>query len=504
MPKNPEQEIFQDSKVLIVDDEEILAWSIETELKAHGADVHAANSLRTAIEAFNRVNPDVAICDLRLPDGNGMELLKKWRHEKPDMPVILITAHGAVESAIDALRLGAFDYLQKPFDMKSLIASVKRASELSMLRQKVNRLTGFERPRDPFKIIGKSPAMMKVKEQLRRIANSKANTVLITGESGSGKELAARAVHDWSDRAAAPFVEINCASIPENLLESELFGYEKGAFTDARDRKLGLFEMAQNGTIFLDEIGEMPMKLQTKLLRALEYRRFKRLGGTKDIVFNARIVCATNRDLLDEIHEKQFRADLYYRLSALPVEIPPLRDRLEDVDDLVDFFVDKISKDLEIKSPEVGHAVKSMLKNHSWPGNIRELKNVLERALVFHSPDHLEVDHITLDTPRSQKPKPEPQVSQVPPTSHNGHGLHSTHSNGGSYYGDSNQSVAMSLSDETFHLPESGLNLEGLEKSLLIQALDKARNNQTKAAALLGISRHTFRYRLEKYGILNH
>ena len=504
MSSKQEQKIFQDNKILVVDDEEILAWSIETELKAHGADVQSAGSVRTAIDGFNRMNPDVAICDLRLPDGSGMELLAKWKHEKPDMPVILITAHGAVESAVDALRLGAFDYLQKPFDMKSLIAAVKRASELSSLRAKVKQLTGYERPREPFKIIGDSPAMAKVKEQLRRIANSKANTVLITGESGSGKELAARAVHDWSERAAAPFVEINCASIPENLLESELFGYEKGAFTDARERKLGLFEMAQNGTIFLDEIGEMPMKLQTKLLRALEYRRFKRLGGTKDIVFNARIVAATNRDLLEEIAEKQFRADLYYRLSALPVSIPPLRDRIEDVDELTEFFLDKIAAELEIKRPRLNPMVKSVLKSHSWPGNIRELKNVLERALVFNQPEVIDSSHITLDTQR-YRPQVPANATAIPS---NGNGnSNSMIPNQYQQFERQNLQVSHSnnSSDEVLvDLPDDGVNLEGIEKSLLMQALDKARNNQTKAAALLGISRHTFRYRLEKYGILNH
>ena len=497
MNKHDDKSIFQDNKILVVDDEEILAWSIETELKALGADVMAAGSLAQGIDAFNRMNPDVAICDLRLPDGSGMELLKKWRHEKPDMPVILITAHGAVESAVDALRLGAFDYLQKPFDMKSLMAAVKRATEMSQLRQKVNALTGYERPRDPFRIVGDSPAMERVKDQLRRVARSKANTVLVTGESGSGKELAARAVHDWSDRAGAPFVEINCASIPENLLESELFGYEKGAFTDARERKLGLFEMAQNGTIFLDEIGEMPMKLQTKLLRALEYRRFKRLGGTKDIVFNARIVAATNRNLLEEIASKEFRADLYYRLSALPVSIPPLKDRMSDIDQLVEFFLTKISRELEIARPRLGTQTLPYLKQHSWPGNIRELKNVLERALVFHEPDVLDPQHIILDQQvqagapatddtETQTVTPS-QAAPVPVAA--------------AYQGRAETQPPRDSSD--FDLPDSGLNLEGLEKSLLMQALDRARNNQTKAAALLGISRHTFRYRLEKYGILN-
>lgn len=474
------RQALQGSRVLVIDDEEILAWSIETELKAAGAEVQTCNTLRTALEGFASFNPDLAICDLRLPDGSGMELLKRWRMEKPDMPTILITAHGAVESAIDALRLGAFDYLQKPFDLKNLIAAVNRAAELSFLRQKVSQLTGHEMAREPLHMVGEAPAMKRVRTQLERVAQSKAATVLILGESGTGKELAARAIHEWSDRAHAPFVEINCASIPENLLESELFGYEKGAFTDARDRKLGLFELAQNGTIFLDEIGEMPMKLQTKLLRALESRRFKRLGGTKDISFAARIVAATNRNLLEEIQARNFRSDLYYRLSALPIYLPPLRERMEDLERLVQFFVQKIAQDLGMEAPRVHTAAMEKLMHHSWPGNLRELKNVLERAMVFFQVPEISSVHIELDTWIESMLPAFPTVTALPASLR-----------------DSNGSAPMVL-------PESGINLEDLERDLLLQALDRARNNQTKAAELLGISRHTFRYRLEKHGLVKH
>lgn len=495
------KDILKDIRILIVDDEEILAWSIETELKSHGADVITAASIRNAIESFNRFNPDLCICDIRLPDGSGMELLKKWRHEKADIPIILITAHGAIESAIDALRLGAFDYLQKPFDMKSLVASVKRAAELSQLRQKVSRLTGHESPREPLSIIGQSAIMQEVNRRLKQIAKSRSGTALILGESGTGKELAARAIHEWSDCSHQPFVEINCASIPANLLESELFGYEKGAFTDARDRKLGLFEMAQSGTIFLDEIGEMPLNLQSKLLRVLESRRFKRLGGTKDIRFNARVVAATNRDLIQEVIEKRFRIDLFYRISALPVTLPPLRDRMEDIDGLCDFFLDKLSIDLDVKKPTASADALRKLKLHSWPGNVRELKNVLERAMVFFQTELIEAQHISFDRPMQA-----PELLGL--SQQEGAGRSST-INSFDYPISVNSSgaphAALSRAGtDNWCLPEEGINLEGLEKSLLIQALEKARNNQTKAASLLGISRHTFRYRLEKYGILNH
>jgi DNA-binding NtrC family response regulator len=518
------KDILKDIRILVVDDEEILAWSIETELKSHGAEVHTANSLKAGIETFSRINPDLAVCDIRLPDGSGMELLKKWRHEKIDIPIILITAHGAIESAIDALRLGAFDYLQKPFDMKSLVAAVKRAAELSQLRQKVSRLTGLESSRAPLKIVGSSEAMNQVKKRLTKIAQSKSNTALILGESGTGKELAAQAVHEWSAAANQPFVEINCASIPENLLESELFGYEKGAFTDARDRKLGLFEMAQSGTIFLDEIGEMPISLQSKLLRVLESRRFKRLGATRDIQFNARVVAATNRDLLSEIKNQRFRADLFYRISSLPVTLPPLRERPDDLDELCDFFISKLADELGCPRPTLSREASQKLARHDWPGNVRELKNVLERVMVFDEPQTIEAAHIQFDMPletnriheRLNGHGPEP-VAPMASAAGNGHlpptaaepgmfsqpaydgfaSAHNGHSSWGSLHHDADGAG-------TWRLPEDGINLEGLEKSLLMQALEKTRNNQTKAAALLGISRHTFRYRLEKYGILNH
>lgn len=473
------------SKVLVVDDEEMLAWSIETELKSNGVVVNSCGSLRSALETFPTFSPDLVVCDLRLPDGSGMELLKKWRNERPEMPFILITAHGAVESAIDALRLGAFDYLQKPFDMKALVATVNRAAEMSYLRQKIKQLTGREAVREDLVIVGESAAMKITKSQLERVARSKANNVLVTGESGTGKELAARALHDWSERKDLPFIDINCASIPENLLESELFGYEKGAFTDARERKLGLFEIAQQGTIFLDEIGEMPLKLQAKLLRALESRRFTRLGGTKEVTFAARIVAATNRNLLQEAAEGRFRADLYYRLSALPIILPPLRNRMEDLDILIDFFVEKLSRELGLDAPKVTDKGREKLKTHSWPGNLRELSNVLQRAMVFNQAAEITPDMLMIDeTPLPTKEANFASDSQVRTN------IHTHVSNGSSNQGNGH-----------FDLPTQGIDLEKVERDFILQALRQAHNNQTKAADLLGITRHTLRYRLEKHGI---
>jgi two-component system response regulator AtoC len=537
---------LRDIRVLVVDDEDILAWSIDTELKSLGADVLRAASVREALERFPSFAPDLTITDLRLPDGSGLELLKKWHFEHPEMPVILITAHGAIDSAITALRLGAFDYLQKPFDMKDLIAAVRRASEMAKLRQKVSSMQGRELHRADVDIVGDAPSVVALREQLRRIARSRANIALILGESGTGKELAARAIHQWSDRHSQPFVEINCASIPETLLESELFGYERGAFTDARDRKLGLFETARAGSIFLDEIGEMPVKLQAKLLRVLEYRRFKRLGGTKDIEFTGRIIAATNRNLLEEVAEKRFRADLYYRLNVLPVRVPTLRERRQDIGPLTEFLLGKLAEELELKVPAISSLALQKLHSHSWPGNIRELKNVLQRALVFHEPSILEAEDLELDdVPESvlnrelkiaydanrskivsydvvhgtsstltaatqaydglshfdQGPNPSATNMPVGASSQSSlgtsplHGALSERANLGGELVDQRK--------EPFKLPESGISLEDLEKSLLEQALDRARNNQTRAAQLLGISRHTLRYRLEKHGLVH-
>jgi DNA-binding NtrC family response regulator len=536
---------LRDIRVLVVDDEDILAWSIDTELKSLGADVLRAASVREALERFPSFAPDLTITDLRLPDGSGLELLKKWHFEHPEMPVILITAHGAIDSAITALRLGAFDYLQKPFDMKDLIAAVRRASEMAKLRQKVSSMQGRELHRADVEIVGDAPAVVALRDQLRRIARSRANTALILGESGTGKELAARAIHQWSDRHGQPFVEINCASIPETLLESELFGYERGAFTDARDRKLGLFETARAGSIFLDEIGEMPVKLQAKLLRVLEYRRFKRLGGTKDIEFTGRIIAATNRNLLEEVAEKRFRADLYYRLNVLPVRVPTLRERQEDIRSLTEFLLGKLAEYLELQVPAISSKALQKLQSHPWPGNIRELKNVLQRALVFHEPRLLEAEHLELDAvPESilnrelntiyDSNKSKIASYEVP------HGASSTYTAATQAFGElshfgngsnlcaTNASLGASSSSlgatplhgaisertnsgeepvdqrkDPFTLPESGISLEDLEKSLLEQALDRARNNQTRAAQLLGISRHTLRYRLEKHGLVH-
>ena len=329
-----------------------------------------------------------------------------------------------------------------------------------------------------FKIIGESESMLSLRKKIRSVASSKADTVLIHGESGAGKELAAQAIHEWSDRARDPFVEINCASIPESLLESELFGYERGAFTDAKERKLGLFEVAGHGTVFLDEVGEMPAKLQAKLLRVIECRRFKRVGGTRDIEFSGRIVAATNRHLDEEINNGLFRADLYYRLNVVPIIVPPLRERRSDVPLLVEHLLDKISESLGVERPKVSSDAMMDLTKYPWPGNVRELKNILQRTIIFHQPKLIT-----------------PDILELNPVDH-------LIAQGGARVVPRGDLKAAPTSQGEFVLPSGGIDLEDLEKSMLVQALERSRFNQTKAARLLHVTRHTLRYRLEKFGLL--
>jgi two-component system response regulator AtoC len=479
---------FEGLKIFLVDDEDQISWALETELQALGAEVKRASSIKQAMERFSAFGPDIAISDINLPDGNGLELLKKWHKDDPAMPVIMITGNESPEHIVTALRNDAFDYLRKPFDIKDLIVSLKRASEINSLRRKVKQYESHDKFREPFTIIGNSDPMTRLRKKLERIAKSKTDTVLIYGESGTGKELAARAIHEWSAVATEPFVEINCASIPESLLESELFGYEKGAFTDAKERKIGLFEIAQTGSVFLDEIGEMPPKLQAKLLRVIEYRRFKRLGGTKDIVFSGRIIAATNRRLEEEIVQGGFRQDLFYRINAISVFMPPLRDKKEDIPDLVHYLLGKISTALDITKPKISAAAMDVLRSYSWKGNVRELKNVLQRCLVFNETSVIEPDQLELpEAPANAVPHPvksaiSPNVVEVERVSPH---------------------IPSPSPDQNmpFALPSGGISLEDVEKSLLVQALERSKYNQSKACLLLGISRHALRYRLEKFGL---
>ena len=411
-------------------------------------------------EARSQIGPevDLVLLDVKLPDGDGLSVLKIIKEQHPDILVILMTAFSTIENAVEAMKLGAFHYVNKPFNLDEVSLLVEKALETSQLRREVRHLRSSQgREFGLDSIIGASPAMQQAKSLLARIAASPASTVLLTGETGTGKDLAAKAIHYNSDRATKPFVNIPCSALPEQLLESELFGHERGAFTDARQQKRGLFETADGGTVFLDEIGEMTAGLQSKLLRFLEEKAFKRVGGLSDIRVNVRVVAATNRNLEDEVRTGKFREDLFYRLQVMPVLLPPLRERRGDVPLLTAYYIDRFNREFRKKVRGLSAAAAKVLDQYQWPGNVRELKNAIERAMLLIDRETLEPDDFT--------------------------------------------TLTRTIATAAFQLPPEGVNLEDLERQLLAQALARAGGNQTQAAGLLGINRDQVRYRIEKFGL---
>lgn len=444
--------------VLIVDDEELIRWSLRERLRSDGYDVLEAGTGKEACEQF-KAGVDLVLLDYRLPDTDGLSVLRELKKLDPDVLVILLTSFVSVETAVESMKLGAFHFANKPFNVDEVSATVARALETTRLRREVKQLRENEaRPYTLRAIVGESPVMEALRQMVAKVAASPASTVLLTGESGTGKDLAAKTIHYSSTRASRPFMNITCSALPEQLLESELFGHERGAFTDARMQKRGLLESADGGTVFLDEIGEMVPALQAKLLRVLEEKSFKRVGGAGDIRVDVRVVAATNRNLEEQVKKGGFRSDLYYRLNVLPIRLPALREHAEDVPALAGFFVDAFNREFKKRISGVSPAASALLKGHGWPGNVRELRNVVERAMLLTEGDRLDVhDFTALKT-----------------------GL------GGG---------------DPFELPAGGVELEALERSLVVQALSRAGGNQTKAAALLGLNRDQIRYRIEKFGL---
>lgn len=448
-------------KILVADDEKNMLWALTNVLSKQGFKTFTARDGEEAIHQFKKHLPDVVLLDLKMPKKNGIEVLKKIKKINDSIPVIMITAHGNIETAIEAMKFGAFDYVQKPFEMEEINVLIKKAlkirdltMEVELLRDELSRISRGNQ------IIGESPQIKEVMDLVNRVAKSNA-TVLILGESGTGKELVANAIHYNSDRKNKPFVKVNCGALPENLLESELFGHEKGAFTGAISRKIGRFERAHGGSIFLDEIGEMSFSTQVKLLRVLQEKQIERVGSTEVIDVDVRIIAATNKDLKRLVEEGRFREDLYYRLNVIPIKIPPLRERKQDIPLLVKYFLQKYSLETGRRGMTISDSALDKLKAYSWPGNIRELQNVIERAVIL-SPGR----EITEDQLPPEIVKRDRQIEL-----------------------------------DEFKLPKNGVNLNDLEKSLIKQALDMTNGNQTEAARLLGITRHTLIYRMEKYGL---
>jgi len=381
-------------RILVVDDEESLREMLKEFLEGEGMLVELAQNGREALEKLRSLSLDLILLDLRMPGMSGIEVLQEIKKEEPELPVVVITAYGSVDNAVETLKMGAFDFITKPFKLEELLNIISRALEVERLKRENQYL--LEEMRDKFYfegVVGKSPRMKEVMRVASLVAKTDA-TVLIYGESGTGKELLARSIHHQSNRRSKPFVVVNCGAITETLLESELFGHEKGAFTGAQTRKLGKFELADEGTVFLDEIGEMSPAMQVKILRVLQERNFERVGGTDVIQVDVRIIAATNRDLRKEVREGKFREDLYYRLNVVPIDLPPLRERKEDLPLLCDFLIEKHARKLHKKIKGVSSQAMRLLKKYNWPGNIRELDNVIERAIILTEDEIIGVEDL--------------------------------------------------------------------------------------------------------------
>jgi len=443
--------------ILVVDDQASSRWPVAERLKGDGYEVLEADTGQATLDSVAEA-PDLVLIAGSLPDIDSLALLRQIKERDPDMPVILLTATVSVETAVEAMKLGAYHVASRPVDPDGVVVIARRALETTRLRRDVScNRTMAARPYIPTRIVGVSRAIAEIRSLVARIAVSPSSTVLLTGESGTGKDLVAKVIHYASGRASCPFMNITCAALPEHVLESELFGHERGAFTDAVMQKQGLLEAADGGTVFLDEISEMTPPLQAKLLKFLEEKTFRRVGGSQDVRVNIRVIAASNRNLGPEVAAHRFREDLFYRLNVLAIAMPALRTHPEDIPLLVDHFIDGFDAEFRKRIRGVSPAAKAMLQQYSWPGNVRELRNVIERAMLLSDNDLLDVPDF-------------PSLS------------------GGS-------------GGYEFPLPSTGIDLETLERNLVIQALRRSGGNQTRAGSLLGLNRDQVRYRIEKFGL---
>jgi two-component system, NtrC family, response regulator AtoC len=453
------------ARILVVDDEKLIRWSVAERLQRDGYQVLSAESGEQALEVIAATPPDVMLLDVKLPGIDGVQTLRQALGLHPELAVLMMSAHSTVDVAVEAMKHGAIDFLVKPFPLTALDAAVARALSTSRTRRQIAVLSADRRqPSALDAIVGGSVAMGQLRTVIGRLAGSDTTTVLIEGESGAGKEVVARAIHFESARRERPILQVNCAALPEHLLESELFGHERGAFTDAHTQKRGLFETANGGAVVLDEIGDLPPGGQAKLLRLLENKTFRRVGGVTELHADVRVIAATNVNLEERVSEGRFRADLFFRLNVVRLVVPPLRGHLDDVPTLAAHFIARFNQELKRQVLGVSPQAMEHLRAYHWPGNVRELRNVIERAFILHAgADEIRPEHLTPElrkvTPAKPRDRMAPQVE------------------------------------------EQGLVLDDVERRLIAEAMERASGNQSKAARLLGVSRDTLRYRLKKHGM---
>ncbi len=453
------------ARILVVDDEKLIRWSLKENLEKENYEVYTASTGEEALALIHEELPDLILQDIKLPGISGLEILEEVKKLREESLVIMMTAYGDVNTSVKAMKLGAYDFVEKPFVFDKLKLTIAKALETVNLKKEVHVFKSQQKAQFRLNnVVGQSESMQRVFQMVEKLSRSDATTVLLQGESGTGKDVIARAIHYQSRRAEAPYMEINCTSLPDTLIESELFGHEKGAFTDAKAMKKGLFELTDGGTILLDEIGDMPLSTQSKLLRVIENKAFKRLGGVKDIVVDVRIIAATNKDLQQASLEGGFREDLFYRLKVFPIYLPPLRERSEDIPLLVRHFITTFNQEFKKNVRGISPEAAEMMMAYRWPGNVRELKNVIERAIILESEEVILPEHLPLEVVR-------PELTTNP-------------------------------QGASIQLPAEGVSLTEVEKELIQQALATSKGNQVHAAKLLGMSRDTLRYRMKKYDLL--
>jgi two-component system, NtrC family, response regulator AtoC len=453
--------------ILIVDDERLVRWSLQQKLEQWGYHVSLAEDGATALGRVQLDNPDLITLDVKLPDMTGIQVLSELRNRNIQIPIIVITAFGVVDDAVRSLKLGAYDFIEKPINFEKLENALRNALEARRLRSEIART--YEIQRSEFsvdQIIGVSDHIRDVRELIKKVASSEASTILIQGESGTGKDLVAHAIHYESARRDRPFFAINCAAIPENLIESELFGHERGAFTDARSQKKGMFEMADGGSLFLDEVSEMTFGMQAKLLRVLEGHSFRRVGGVKNISVDVRVIAASNRNLEEAVRSSRFRQDLYFRLAIIPIFLHPLREQKEDIGALLDHFIQHYNQKFRKNIQGLTKEAEELLMNYDWPGNVRELKNAIERVMILADGNRVAAKYLPIRISEGGT-LPVPRLDE-----------------------EDNRGI---------QLPAGGISLYDVERELIRQAVLRSRGNKTIAAKLLRITRDTLRYKVKKY-----